>query len=99
MSVVRAGKGSAQTAKVASFALAISTVLGALCVLLFVTMEERWIGLLFAFSAGSSVYVGASDLIPEINKTRGRRAPLLVFLGMILFWLGKYFITLAFGKY
>jgi zinc transporter ZupT len=47
------------------------------------------IGFLFAFSAGAALYVGACDLIPEINKTRGRKAPVLVFIGMILFYLGK----------
>ncbi|MBM2841148.1 MAG: hypothetical protein HW412_1676, partial [Bacteroidetes bacterium] len=30
----------------------------------------------------------ASDLIPEINKSRNRVIPLLVFGGMALFYLG-----------
>src|SRR5690606_41281843 len=60
------------------FFMAVSTVLGALSVLLFVKIDESLIGFLFAFSAGSSVYIGACDLIPEINKTRGRKAPVLV---------------------
>jgi zinc transporter ZupT len=54
--------------------------------LLFVKIDETLVGFLFAFSAGSSVYIGACDLIPEINKTRGRKAPLLVFFGMLLFY-------------
>jgi zinc transporter ZupT len=52
------------------------------------------VGYLFAFSAGSSVYVGACDLIPEINRTRGRKAPLLVFMGMMLFYLGDYIVKI-----
>jgi hypothetical protein len=38
------------------------------------------------------VYVGACDLIPEINRTRGRSAPLIVFIGMLLFWAGEHLI-------
>jgi hypothetical protein len=32
--------------------------------------------------------VGASDLIPEINHSRKRIIPLLVFGGMLLFYAG-----------
>jgi zinc transporter ZupT len=45
------------------------------------------IGMGFAFSAGVAVYVGASDLIPEINKSKDRIPPLVVFAGMVLFYL------------
>jgi hypothetical protein len=31
--------------------------------------------------------VGASDLIPEINKSKDRIPPLVVFAGMIMFYL------------
>jgi zinc transporter ZupT len=43
----------------------------------------------FAFSAGIAVYVGASDLIPEINKSKDRIPPLIVFAGMILFYVSE----------
>jgi zinc transporter ZupT len=91
-SVMVAGKHSTNEARTASFVLALATIVGAAMVMLFVTLDETWIGFLFAFSAGSSVYVGACDLIPEINKTRGRKAPLLVFLGMMLFYIGEHLI-------
>lgn len=94
-SVMMAGHRSKEESKWASIVLALSTILGALIVLLFVTLEESWVGFLFAFSAGSSVYVGASDLIPEINKTKGRQAPLLVFIGMLLFYLSSHLVELA----
>ena len=96
-SVMIAGNRSRAEAKQASFLLALSTFVGALTVMLFVTIDEPLIGFLFAFSAGVSLYVGASDLIPEINKTRGRKAPLLVFLGMILFYIGELVMRNAFG--
>jgi len=35
------------------------------------------------------VYVGASDLIPEINKSKDRIPPLVVFLGMVLFYFSE----------
>jgi hypothetical protein len=33
--------------------------------------------------------VGASDLVPEINHSGNRVIPLLVFVGMVLFALGR----------
>jgi len=95
-SVMVAGNRSHAEAKQASLLLALATIVGALTVTLFVTIDEPVIGFLFAFSAGCSLYVGASDLIPEINKTRGRRAPLLVFLGMLLFYVGELLMRSAF---
>ncbi|MEP7233861.1 MAG: ZIP family metal transporter [Ignavibacteriota bacterium] len=88
-SVMVAGKRSTKEAMNAGYILGLSTILGALVVFFFVTIDETLIGFLFAFSAGAALYVGACDLIPEINKTRGRKAPILVFLGMMFFYLGK----------
>lgn len=85
-SIMMIGKKPISEGRNASLLMAVSTVLGALSVLLFVEIDESLVGFLFAFSAGSSVYIGACDLIPEINKTRGRKAPVLVFIGMLLFF-------------
>ncbi len=92
-SVMRAGKSSDSASRLASFALPVATLIGALVVLVFVSINTELIGFLFAFSAGSSVYVGACDLIPEINRARGRAAPILVFLGMLLFWIGAHVLN------
>ena len=96
-SVMKAGHRSNRDSRLANMALPLATFLGAVVVLLFVSIDARLIGFLFAFSAGSSVYVGACDLIPEINKSRGRSAPLLVFLGMVLFWLGAHVLNSVAG--
>ncbi len=88
-SVMNAGHQSAERTRRATYTLGLSTIVGALLVYLFVEIDQHMIGMLFAFSAGASLYVGACDLIPEINKTRGRRIPMLVFIGMALFYLGK----------
>lgn len=85
-SIMMIGKKPLQDARRASLMMALSTIIGALSVYFFVQIDREWIGFLFAFSAGSSVYIGACDLIPEINKTKGRKAPLLVFLGMLMFY-------------
>jgi ZIP family zinc transporter/zinc and cadmium transporter len=97
-SVMVAGNRSAKEAKQASIALALATIAGALVVLLFVTLDETLIGFLFAFSAGCGLYVAACDLIPEINKTRGRQMPLIVLLGILLFYFGDQIMKLSIGK-
>lgn len=38
-------------------------------------------------STGVALYVAASDLIPEVNEERGIRMALVVFLGVLLFYL------------
>jgi zinc transporter ZupT len=96
-SILRHGRHATREVRLATLALAASTIVGALLVLFFVSIQAHLIGLLFAFSAGASVYVGASDLIPEVNKSRGRWAPLVVFLGMLGFWLGERALSVLLG--
>jgi zinc transporter ZupT len=91
-SVMSAAHQGVKRAKQATYTLGVSTILGAIVVYLFVEINAEVIGYLFAFSAGAALYVGASDLIPEINKTKGRRIPMLVFLGMLFFYLGKLLV-------
>jgi zinc transporter ZupT len=63
--------------------------MGILAAFLLGTISDEVVGLSFAFSAGLSTYVGASDLIPEINHSKNRVIPLLVFGGMLLFYGGS----------
>jgi zinc transporter ZupT len=44
------------------------------------------------FSAGVTLYVAASDLIPEVNRPGGTRTSLLVFAGVVLFYLTHLFL-------
>jgi len=55
----------------------------------FERVSAEVVGMAFAFSAGAAVYVGASDLIPEINKSENRLPPLIVFVGMLLFYFSE----------
>lgn len=69
--------------------IGLATFLGACSVFLLENVDARLAGIAFAFSAGTVTYVGASDLIPEVNKTKSRLPPILVFAGMILFYLSE----------
>jgi ZIP family zinc transporter/zinc and cadmium transporter len=78
-----------RTALIASVAVGASTLVGVGSVFLLADLNREIVGMAFAFSAGIATYVGASDLIPEINHSRNRLIPLTVFVGMVLFYAGK----------
>ncbi|HET8666715.1 MAG TPA: ZIP family metal transporter [Terriglobales bacterium] len=61
-----------------SIALGAATLIGVLTMT--VTRSAVSVGL--PLSAGVTIYVAASDLIPEVNKERGVRMALLVFVGV-----------------
>jgi zinc transporter ZupT len=67
--------------------IGLATILGVIAVTLLATIDETMVGMAFAFSAGVALYVGASDLIPEINKSKDRIPPLVVFAGMLFFYV------------
>ena len=87
-SVMIAAERKRRTAFLASLAIGVATMLGIVSVFVLAHVSGKIVGVAFAFSAGASTYVGASDLIPEINHSRNRVIPLLVFGGMLLFWAG-----------
>ena len=87
-SVMLAAAHRRRTAFLASAAIGVATILGILSVFLISNINESIMGAAFAFSAGIATYVGASDLIPEINHSKNRIIPLLVFGGMLLFYGG-----------
>lgn len=88
-SIMMAAGRSRKTALMATAAIGCATMLGILTIFVFETVDERVTGFAFAFSAGAATYVGASDLIPEINRSRNRLIPLIIFAGMILFYLSS----------
>jgi zinc transporter ZupT len=47
-----------------------------------------------ALSAGVTIYVAASDLVPEVNKAEGINSSLLVFAGVALFWATEKLLAL-----
>jgi zinc transporter ZupT len=96
-SVMLAAEHPRKTAFLASAAIGVATMLGIVSVFLLSAVSEQIVGIAFAFSAGIATYVGASDLIPEINKSRNRVVPLLVFGGIALFYAGTKLLAIYTG--
>lgn len=81
-------------------ALAAAGLLGALTIfgaLATAFVAEHHIGYALALSAGVTLYVAASDLIPEVNRVGGAALGWTVFAGLLLFvavdWLLSQFIV------
>ena len=66
----------------ASFVLAAATLAGVLGMNYFAGAVHYGLPV----SAGVTLYVAASDLMPEVNESRGIRMALVVFLGVALFY-------------
>ncbi len=94
-SVMLAAEHRRRTAFLASAAIGVATMLGIVSVFLLAEVNLAIVGIAFAFSAGIATYVGASDLIPEINHSKNRIIPVLVFAGMALFYVGKMLLANA----
>jgi zinc and cadmium transporter len=77
--MVTAGK-SRGTALGAAGALGVSRIAGILAM----ALAPRWVNYGLALSAGVTLYVAASDLIPEVNKMGGARITIAVGIGVAL---------------
>jgi zinc transporter ZupT len=53
---------------------------------LFMSAARGWLGVGLALSAGATLYVAASDLLPEANREAGVVLPFTVFLGVLLYF-------------
>ncbi len=96
-SVMLVARHGRKTALLASAAIGLATMLGVASVFLLKGISERTVGMAFAFSAGLATYVGATDLVPEVNRSSTRVIPVFVFGGMALFYLGSLVLRLAVG--
>ena len=79
-SVMRASGASARTALNATVLLGAATVAGALVM----APLNKQVAYTLPFSAGVTLYVAASDLIPEVNREPNVRMAMLVFVGFLL---------------
>src|SRR5580692_2023554 len=86
-SVMLASGRSRRVAWGASVLLGVATFAGVLTMALF--RQEVSFGL--PLSAGVTIYVAASDLIPEVNREPGIKMALVVFLGVGLMFLLDHF--------
>lgn len=86
-SIVLASGRSRASALGAGLLLGIATLLGALVTSF---LAESHVAYALALSAGVTVYVAASDLIPEVNREGGPELAATVFGGLILFALADW---------
>ncbi len=75
-------------------ALGSAFIIGAGTILGVVLMQavQAFVGYALALSAGVSIYVAASDLMPEVNKEKGIKLSVMVFIGVGLFYITEFFL-------
>jgi zinc and cadmium transporter len=93
-SIMAAAKRSRAAALWSAGALGISRLLGILAMV--VAFRLARYGL--AISAGVTLYVAASDLIPEVNKRRGVKVALTVATGVLLVILLRWLLAPLLGQ-
>lgn len=82
-SVMMAGGRSRSAALNSALFLGATTVAGVLVISLVPSLVKAGLPL----SAGVTLYVAATDLVPEVNREPGIRMALIFFLGVIVFFL------------
>jgi ZIP family zinc transporter/zinc and cadmium transporter len=87
-SIMAAAKRSANAGMAAVGVLAVSRILGVLGM----ALAHRWVHYGLALSAGVTLYVAASDLIPEVNKLRSPKYALTVAAGVALVLVLRYLL-------
>src|SRR5690349_2930445 len=88
-SIMLATGHSTQKALIATAAIGAATLAGVIGVALLDARMGNAVGYALPFSAGVTLYVAASDLIPEVNhkEERNPRVSIVVFAGVALFYL------------
>ncbi len=82
-SVMLASGRSRSVAFYSAVGLALATLLGVLVI----QLVPAWLPYGLPVSAGVALYVGASDLVPEVNREPGIRMALVFFVGVVGFLL------------
>ena len=83
------GKGAAN---LAALAISVSTLAGVISI----SLSQKLAQDALPFSAGVTLYVAASDLIPEVNKESGGTVSIGVFLGVVFFILTERMLSAVF---
>ena len=88
-SIMLATGRSTQKALIATAAIGAATLAGVIGVALLDARASNAVGYALPFSAGVTLYVAASDLIPEVNhkEERNPTVSIVVFAGVALFYL------------
>ena len=82
-SVMLASGRSRKAAFNSAVALAVATMAG----VLIIQLAPHWLKVGLPLSAGVALYVGASDLVPEVNREPGIRMAFVFFMGVMGFLL------------
>jgi ZIP family zinc transporter/zinc and cadmium transporter len=82
-SVMLAGGQGRRAALNSALFLGATTVMGVLAI----NLEPKWVRAGLPLSAGVTIYVAATDLVPEVNREPGARMALVFFAGVVLFFL------------
>jgi len=90
-SVVLAARGTRRQALLAASAVGFATLVGGLAIF----AQRALVGPALAVSAGVTLYVAASDLVPEVNKEEGTAIPLTVFAGVLLYYVTERLLEIA----
>ena len=90
-SVVLAAHGTRGQALGAAWLVGVASIVGALVM----AGLPAFVGPALALSAGVTLYVAASDLVPEVNKEGGTRIALTVFAGVVLFYATERLLAAA----
>jgi zinc transporter ZupT len=90
-SIMRVSGRGRSAARGAALAISASTLAGVLSI----SFAQNYVSSALPFSAGVTLYVAASDLIPEVNKEAGVSVSTGVFLGVVLFFLSETLLSLA----
>ena len=87
-SIMLASGRSAKSAVAATLVIGAATLAGAMCVALLQTRMDEAVVYALPFSAGVTLYVAASDLIPEVNHLEHKNplVSVVVFVGVALFY-------------
>jgi zinc and cadmium transporter len=93
-SIVLASGRTARKARIASLAIGLATLAGVVTVALIKTRINLAVAYALPFSAGVTLYVAASDLIPEVNHAEEKNpvVSFVVFGGVALFYVLHRFI-------
>jgi zinc transporter ZupT len=82
-SVMLAGGQGRRAALNSALFLGVTTVLGALAI----SLQPMWVRQGLPLAAGVTLYVAATDLVPEVNREPGIRMALVFFAGVAVFFL------------
>ena len=89
-SIMRASKRRGGEVVFATLGISVSTLAGVLSI----GLSRNFAATALPFSAGVTLYVAASDLIPEVNKESRGTVSVGVFLGVIFFFLSETLLSM-----